>query len=91
MTVSVFVEQTNGQFCASVAGLPHLCCVRPSRTEAIAALQDQLAQKVAAGELVNIELPRLGVAGLAGVLKDDPTLPELIDEIYRERDADPNR
>lgn len=91
MTVSVFIESTGGQFCASVVGSPQLRCVRPSRAEAIAALQNELAQKVAAGELVNIDLPPVGVSGLAGLFKDDPTLSEIIDDIYRERDADPHR
>ncbi|MCE9556926.1 MAG: hypothetical protein K8T91_26560 [Planctomycetes bacterium] len=54
-------------------------------------MQNELAQKVAAGELVNIDLPPVGVSGLAGLFKDDPTLSEIIDDIYRERDADPHR
>jgi hypothetical protein len=88
MTVPVLVESANGQFCASVVGSPQLRCVRPSRAEAIAALQGELAHKLAAGELVNLEIVPLGVSGLAGRFQDDETLAAIREEIYRERDAD---
>jgi len=91
MTVPVLVEQTNGQFCASVVGSPQLRCVRPSRAEAISALQNELVQKIATGELIDMDLPAMGVSSLVGRYQDDPTLREIIDEIYRERDADPHR
>jgi hypothetical protein len=42
---------------------------------------------VASGELVNLEIQPLGVSGLAGTFQDDPTLPEIRDEIYRQRDG----
>jgi hypothetical protein len=86
MSVSVFVEQTNGQFSASLVGMPALRCVGPSRVEAIAALQGQIAQKFASGELLNIEIQPLGLSGSAGRFRDDPALPTIRDEIYRERD-----
>ena len=88
MTVSALVEQTNGQFCASLVGMPDLRCVRPSRAEAIAALQSEIATKIAAGELLNLEIPPLGVSGLTGRFQDDPSLREICDQIYRERDAE---
>jgi hypothetical protein len=87
MTVPVLVGQTDGQFWASVAGSPELRCVRPSRAEAIAALRSELAEKIATGELVNLEIQPLGVSGLAGQFQDDPTLLEIRDVIYRQRDA----
>ncbi|MBI3468049.1 MAG: hypothetical protein HY000_34005 [Planctomycetes bacterium] len=62
--------------------------MRPSRAEAIAALQHELATKVAAGELLDLEVPPLGVAGLAGKFRDDPTLREICDRIYRQRNAE---
>jgi hypothetical protein len=88
MTVPVLIEPTNGQFSATLAGAPQLRCIRPSRDEAVAALQSELAQKIQAGELVNLDVAPLGVSGLVGRFKDDPTLCETRDEIYRERDAD---
>ena len=89
MTVSALIEQANGHFCASLVGLPHLRCIRPSRAEAIAALESEVAQKFAAGELLNLDIPLLGVSGLAGQFQDDPSLREICDQIYRERDAEP--
>ena len=88
VTVSVLVEQTNGQFCASLVGSPELRCVRPLRADAIAALQNELAQKITAGELLNLEIPTLGVSGLAGRFRDDPALREICDQIYGERDVE---
>jgi hypothetical protein len=88
MTVPVYVEQTDGQFCASLVGSPEMRCIRPSRAEAIAALQNELAQKIADGNLVNLEIQPLGVSGLAGRFQDDPELRDICDQIYRDRDAD---
>jgi hypothetical protein len=87
MTIPVLIQQTDGQFCASLVGSPDLRCVRPSRAEALAALQTELAQKVAADELVNLEIPPLGVSGLSGRFRDDPELHEICQEIYCERAA----
>lgn len=87
MTVPVLVVQTDGQFCASVAGSSELQGMGPSPAAAIAALRGELAQKVAAGELLSLEIQPLGVSGLAGRFKDDPALREICDEIYRDRNA----
>jgi hypothetical protein len=87
VTVSVQVIQTNSDFCASLAGSPELRCVRPSREEAIAALQSQLAQKIAIGELLTLDIP-LGVTAMAGRFRDDPELGEICESIYRDRDSD---
>jgi hypothetical protein len=88
MTVCISVEQSEGKFCASLIGAPALRCVRPSRTEAIAALRIELAQKIAAGELLDLDVQQLGVSGLAGRFRDDPTLGDICDQIYQERDAE---
>lgn len=88
MTVPVLVQQLNGQFSASLVGSSAVQVVRESRAEAIAALQKELVAKVAAGELLDLEVQPLGVSGLAGIFRDDPTLREICDEIYRQRDAE---
>lgn len=87
MTVPVLVVSLNGQFRASVVGSAELQCIRSSPAEAVAALRGELAQRVAAGELLSLEIQPLGVSGLSGRFKDDPTLRDLCDEIYRDRDA----
>ena len=89
MTVPVFVTQTGEQFFATLAGSPELRCVGASRAEAIASLQSEVAQKLVSGELVNLEIQPLGVSGLAGIFRDDPELPGIVADIYRERDAEP--
>lgn len=89
MTVPVFVTQTGGQFFATLAGSPELRCAGPSRAEAIASLQKEVAQKLGSGELIQLEVPPLGVSGLAGIFRDDPELPGIVANIYRERAAEP--
>jgi len=88
MTVQILVQPLNDQFSASLLGSPELSVVRPSKTEAIEALREALAEKVRAGEIVSVELTPLGVAAVAGRFADDPTLRDICEEIYRERDAD---
>ena len=88
MTMTVLVQQSNGLFSASLVGSPTLQAVRPSRSEAIAALQSELAEKVANGELVDLEVRPVGVSGLSGTFRDDPALQEICDEIYDQRDAE---
>lgn len=88
MTVTVVVQESDGQFSASLVGSSTLQAVRPSRSEAIAALERELAAKVAKGELVDLEVHPIGVSGLTGKFRDDPALREICDEIYRERDAE---
>jgi hypothetical protein len=88
MTVPVLIEQTGGDFCASLVGSPELRAVRPSRDEAIEALRSELAKKLASGELLDLEVQPLGVSGLAGIFRDDASLTEIRDDIYRQRDAE---
>jgi hypothetical protein len=89
MTLPILVAQTNGQFSATLVGSPDLRCVAPTRAEAIAALQIEVAQKVSKGELVNLEVSPLGVSDLAGRFKDDPELRDICKNIYAARDAEP--
>jgi hypothetical protein len=91
MTVPILVEQTDGEFCASLVGAPKLRCTGTTRSEAIAALQSELGQKVATGELVTVEVPLLGVSGLAGRFADDPSLKDICDQIYHQREMQRSR
>jgi len=88
MTFPVLIRTTNGQFSASLVGSPELGCVGSSKEEAMAALRQELSEKVKSGELVDLELTTVGVSGLAGRFTDDPMLREICDEIYRERDVE---
>jgi hypothetical protein len=89
MTFPVLVEPCDGQFAAVLVGAPTIRAVGTTQTEALAALQADLAQRVARGELVPLELVPTGVSGLAGKYRTDPTLREISDKAYRMRDAEP--
>jgi predicted RNase H-like HicB family nuclease len=89
MTFPVLVEPCDGQFAAVLVGVPTIRAVGTTQTEALAALQADLAQRVARGELVPLELVPTGVSGLAGKYRTDPTLREISDKAYRMRDAEP--
>lgn len=89
MTVTVLVQQSNGEFSASLVGSPAIQVIRPTRSEAISALQRELSAKVAAGELVDLELePTMDMTGLFGIFRDDESLQEICDDIYRQRNAE---
>ncbi|HUY32169.1 MAG TPA: hypothetical protein VMV69_05265 [Pirellulales bacterium] len=88
MTVTVLVQQSDGQFSASLVGSSALQVLRPSRAEAIAALQRELAAKVETVELLDLEVQPLGVSGFAGEFCDDEALRDICDDIYLQRDAD---
>lgn len=91
MTVTISVQETNGQFCAGIPGSPTYQVVRATREEAIQALQTELSAKVAAGELVDIDVRPMGALGVAGIFRDDPTLQGLVNDIYRLRDEEPRQ
>lgn len=85
MTLPILIQPANGQFSASLAGSPEFRCVGPTRDEAVAALACELTERMAAGELVKLEIPATGVTSLAGRFADDSTLGDIREEIYRAR------
>lgn len=88
MSVSVLVEQSEGQFCASPLGMAGLRFVGPSREEVLTSLRRALADKFASGELVDLETEQSGVSGPSGRFRDDPSLRDIRDQIYRDRDSE---
>ena len=60
----------------------------PTRAEALAALETTIARRLDQGELVALEVPRRGLAGLFGKFQQDPTLREICAEAFKERDGD---
>ena len=87
MTFPVLVQPTQGQFEATLAGVPEVRATAATRTEALAALQTVIDQRLVQGALVALEIGRQGVSGLAGKYRDDPTLREICEEAYRQRDS----
>jgi hypothetical protein len=89
MTFAVLVQPTDGQFAATLVGAPDVRATAPTRSEALAALEVAIEQRLAQGELAALEVGRRGVSRLAGKYRDDPTLREICEEAYKQRDAEP--
>ena len=87
MTFPVTVYPAEGQFEAMLVGAPEVRAKAATREGALAALESALAQRLDQGELVALEVPRRGLAGLFGKYRDDPTLRPLCEAAYHERDA----
>ena len=88
MTFSVMVHTAHGQFEASLVGAPEVRATAPTRAEALAALESVIEKRVEQGELVTLQIGRKGLIGLFGKYRDDPTLQDICDEAYKEREAD---
>jgi hypothetical protein len=88
MTFPVTVHPSNGQFEATLVGAPDLRVTASTREEALAKLTSAICKRVDQGELVALEVPRRGLTGLFGKYRDDPTLREICEAAYQERDAD---
>lgn len=84
----VMVRAAHGQFEATLVGAPDVRATAPTRPEALAALEMVLAKRAEQGGLLTLEIGRKGLAALFGKYRDDPTLHDICDEAYRERDAD---
>lgn len=88
MTFPIVVESCEGQFRASLVGDPGLSVGAPSREAAVAALKEQLRQRVAQGQLLSVDVDSEAVWGLVGKFADDPTLRDICAEAYAARDAE---
>jgi hypothetical protein len=88
MTFPVLVESCDGQFATVLVGAPTIRATETTRTEALAALQADLARRIACGELVSLESAPTGVSRLAGKYRTDPILREICSEAYRMREAE---
>ena len=88
MTFPVLVTPSEGQFAATLVGAPDVCIVAPTRDQAVDALKAKIAERVARGELISVEVYPGAVTDLAGKYADDPTLREICADVYRQRDAE---
>lgn len=88
MIFPVIVHPSNGQFEAALVGAPDVRASASTREEALAALEVAIIQRLDQGELVALEVRRRGLAGLFGKYRDDPSLHEICEAAYQERDAD---
>ena len=67
---------------------PDVRATAATRKPALAALESAIEKRLDRGELVALEVRRRGLAGLFGKYRDDPTLRQIREEAYHERDAD---
>ena len=91
MTFPILVQQADGAFTASVLGSPALSAAGATKQGALDALRANIDQRFAHGELMLMDLGDpafVGISGLAGKYKDDPSLREICKEAYRLRDAE---
>lgn len=88
MTFPVIIHPFEGEFEATLVGAPELRAKAATREQALAALQKAIVTRLDRGELVALDIPRPGLAGLFGKYRDDPTLSDIRDAAYQERDAD---
>ena len=88
MMFSVMIELYDGQFAATLLGAPIIRVVGATRDAALSALHADLAQRLARGEFVTLEVSAQAITDLAGTYSTDPTLRELCAEAYRLRDAE---
>ena len=88
MTFPVIVEACDGQFAASLVGVPNVRVVGPTRSQAIDALKVVLEHRIALGELLSLDIEPIGISSLAGKYETDPTLRAICDEAYQLRDAE---
>ena len=88
MTFPIVVEAYDGQFAASLVGVPNARVVSPTRSQAIDALKAVIEQRIATGELLSLEVETTGISSLAGKYEADPTLRAICDEAYQLRDAE---
>ena len=88
MTFPVWVEACDGQFAASLVGVPKVRVVGPTRSPALDALKGEIGPRVALGELLALEIEPIAVTSLAGKYETDPTLRTICESAYRKRDAE---
>lgn len=88
MTFPIVVEASDGQFAASLVGVPTVRVVGPTRSQAIDSLKKELEHRVALGELLSLDIEVTGVSSLAGKYEADSTLRAICDEAYQLRDAE---
>ncbi|MFO0965611.1 MAG: hypothetical protein U0793_08520 [Gemmataceae bacterium] len=85
------LTKATGHIETSLVGAPDVRATASTRAEALAKLESAISKRLDQGELVMLEVRRRGLAGLFGKFRDDPTLREICEEAYRERDADAQR
>lgn len=88
MNFPVSVESSGDRFTVSLMGAPELRVSGVTREAAIAELREVVSQRVNKGQIASLEIPVGSVTDFIGVFRDDPTLDDICEEAYRQRDAE---
>jgi len=88
MDLLVRIERTNGHFEASSLGDSHYRAAGVTREEAIDAFRRRIERDVAAEELVTLNVKTDSIDSFIGIFKDDESLTEIVEEIYKARDRE---
>ncbi|MCI0402331.1 MAG: type II toxin-antitoxin system HicB family antitoxin [Acidobacteria bacterium] len=99
MQIAVLIEPCTGQgYRATSLTLPGVSAEAPTREEALTRLKDNVQQRLAQGEVAQLEVPLPGephpLMAVAGSLKSHPDFDEWVQnmkEYRRQIDADPDR
>jgi hypothetical protein len=81
------VHPSNGEFAAALVGAPEVRATAGTREAALTALESVITERLDQGELVALEIRRRGLTGLFGKYRDDPTLRDICEQAYENRDA----
>jgi hypothetical protein len=90
MNFPVSIESSGGRFTASLLGAPEVCASAATRDVAITELRKVVSERVTHGQIASLEIPPCSVTDFIGIFQDDPTLDEICQEAYRQRDAERN-
>jgi hypothetical protein len=89
MDLLIKLTQVNGHYSASLLGDREVRAEAPTQEEAVEGLRRQIQEQVDRSEIRTIRIDdRHPVTAMAGIFKDDPTLEEMVAEIYRQRDEE---
>ncbi len=91
MTFPVIVESNEGRFHASLVGASNIFAIEASRSQAITSLEAKIHQRIESGELLFLNIDNVGISSVAGKYKSDPTLREICDDAYAQRDEECNQ
>jgi hypothetical protein len=90
MNFPVSIESSGGRFTASLLGAPEVRASAATREVAITELRKVVSDRVTHGQIASLEIPPCFVTDFIGIFQDDPTLDEICQEAYRQRDAERN-
>ena len=91
MNIPIIVESHEGQFVASLVGTPNVSAVEQTRAMAISSVKNKIQRSIESGELIFLDFDSAGLSGFAGKYKNDPTLRDICDQAYKQRDEDRGR